>query len=61
MIYTVKEIMNHDCSVLIGGAWLPARPLAYHPITLRFKMAFMAFTGKADLIVWPEQSARQPK
>jgi hypothetical protein len=33
--------------------WVPARPLGLDTIPNRVRAAWLVFTGKADVIVWP--------
>lgn len=35
--------------------WLPARPEPYRSLLDRIRDAWMVFTGKADLLIWPGQ------
>jgi hypothetical protein len=35
---------------------IPARPINYSSIPLRFKAAWLVFTGKADAVQWPEDT-----
>lgn len=42
------------CQVNIDGEWVTARPEGYYSIANRIKSAWMVFTGKADVLVWPE-------
>jgi len=39
----------------IKGVWVPARPLGYYSLKNRIKCAWLAFTGKCDLVRWPEE------
>lgn len=34
--------------------WVPARPEGYASILVRFRAAWLVFTGRADALVWPE-------
>ncbi len=34
--------------------WVPARPLGLYGIQNRIKLALQVFTGKADILIWPE-------
>jgi len=54
-MYTVKEIQEYSCDALIGGKWVPARPLNHKVRSIRQKIreAWMVFTGKADALLWP--------
>lgn len=55
-IWTVKSLIDSaKCnSVQINGKWVPARPLGYMSFPHRLKCAWMVFTGKADVVIWPE-------
>jgi hypothetical protein len=59
MIVTIKDL-GRDCPLteIKGHGWFPARPIDYQCRTLRvrFREAWMVFTGKADPFVWPEDS-----
>lgn len=46
------EIPN---AALIGGSWVPARPSGFCSIGNRLKCAWLAFTGRADVVEWPGQ------
>lgn len=35
------------------GKWGPARPLALDYFYLRWKAAWLVFTGRADALLWP--------
>lgn len=35
------------------GVWMPARPLGYYSWRSRLRLAWMVFTGRADVLVWP--------
>lgn len=35
--------------------WLPARPVPYRSLLDRIRDAWLAFTDKADLLIWPGQ------
>lgn len=37
-----------------GETWYVARPLGYYSIKNRIKCAWLAFAGKADLLIWPD-------
>ncbi len=46
---TLMQVLNTDGTT----HWVPARPIGYFSITNRLKYAWMVFTGKADIIIWP--------
>jgi hypothetical protein len=52
--FALKEIPSllRD-NVEYDGMWIPARPLGLYSIVNRFKLAWLVFTGKADVLVWP--------
>ena len=39
----------------IDGKWYPARPYGLTGLRVRFKAAWMVFTGKADVLIWHKQ------
>jgi hypothetical protein len=47
-----KELLR-----LVNGRWVPCRPLGYSGLYLfrRFKLAYLVFTGKADVVKWEQQ------
>ena len=38
-----------------GIGWIDARPTGYDGLLHRIKLAWLVFTGHADVIQWPEQ------
>ena len=38
----------------INGRWVPARPLGYDSLRSRLRHAWLVFTGKGDVLIWPE-------
>lgn len=38
-----------------GETWFPARPLGFYSIGNRFRCAWLAFTGRADVVRWPQE------
>jgi hypothetical protein len=44
-----------ECAGLPDGKWVPARSLGYPSILMRFKCAWLVWTGKADALIWPGQ------
>ena len=49
-----NQILHGGCDQEYApGQWGPARPVGYFSIKYRIKAAWMVFTGKADVIVWP--------
>ncbi len=56
IIYTIQTLIPVlKTFVLLNNNWTPER-LVTHNCTLshRIKCAYLAFTGKCDLIKWPE-------
>lgn len=59
-LYTLYNLLHdrYSTSALINGKWVPARPLPFYyglySIIHRTKLALMVFTGKADVVTWPE-------
>lgn len=39
-----------------GRRWRPARPVSVGGISVRFKAAWLVFTGKADAVVWGDEA-----
>jgi len=57
-IYNLRESNYKDLFVdqpliEIDGKWYPARPLGLYSISWRFRAAWLAFTGRVDLLHWP--------
>lgn len=55
-VYTVAdvvEIHNSASTEINPGRWCVARPVGLYSIKQRLKCAWWAFTGKADLVIWP--------
>jgi hypothetical protein len=50
LIRTGNEVMAE-----IDGKWVAARPLGFASFINRFLLAWMVFTGKADVVVWTGQ------
>lgn len=48
----LKEI--DDNSVFIENEWVPARSLGLPSIKNRLHYAWLVFSGKADVLVWPK-------
>jgi hypothetical protein len=38
----------------VNQRWVPARPEGYSSWVSRLKLAWMVFTGKGDVLIWPE-------
>jgi len=52
---TAEAIKEWDCQAEINGKWTPARPIGLGGIKHRFKMAWLVFTGQADVLTWRKQ------
>ncbi len=46
---------NDQMEAIIDGKkqWIAARPLGFFSIGNRLKAAWLAFTGKVDVVIWP--------
>lgn len=54
-IYTLESLVkSQDTLVNVNDKWVPARPIGFTGFAHRIKMAWYAFTGKCDLVKWPE-------
>lgn len=56
-IWTLQGLLNSvdSCSASHDGKnYYPARPLGWTCIQMRFRAAWMAFTGRADVVTWPQ-------
>lgn len=56
MLFKLEELLYHGSSALINNKWVPARPINYKYTSLwrRLKLAWLVFTRKADVVIWPE-------
>lgn len=57
-IWNVQSLFNHCgciCTLTEEGKWVETRPLGLQGLQIRhrLKCAYLAFTGKCDLISWP--------
>ena len=56
-IFTLKALLKcadgTDLTGLSDGRWVPARPLGFYSLGWRLKAAWLAFTGRADVVLWP--------
>lgn len=60
----MKGTMTYDLGDLVATAsqtqaniddeWVPARPLGLSSLRDRLRAAWLAFTGKCDLVRWPK-------
>lgn len=56
-VWSLKALLEHVNTVFEshdGKTWTPSRPLGYPSLRHRFKAAWLVFTGKADVLVWPK-------
>lgn len=66
-IYTLRglflELANGTMTDLPNGRWVPARPLGFYSIGTRLRAAWLAFTGRGDVVIWPgeEEDAGLPE
>lgn len=51
VVRTASEIQ----AGLPDGRYVPARPLGWQSWTMRWKAAWLVFTGRADALLWPGQ------
>lgn len=58
-IPSVIHMASLDCDMFVNDdiGWIPARPLPYPSWKERWKLAWMVFTGKADVAYWPDEVA----
>lgn len=62
-IIDVEEVVRSaaTCSAAVrslsplGLRYVPARPLGWQSWTMRWKAAWLVFTGRADALTWPGQ------
>lgn len=47
-----QELRNSETE--INGKWVPARPMGLFSLTNRIRLAWSVFTGKNDVLSWPE-------
>ncbi len=54
-VWTLESLSRSVSSVFaeVDGKWIPARPLGLDTISNRLRCAWLAFCGKADLLIWP--------
>jgi len=54
--YRIARGDFNDCGkAMPGGKWAIARPLGFASLWTRFRCAWMVFTGRADVLIWPGQ------
>jgi len=53
----VKSAAQTGRQITLAGKayWVPARPLGWTDWPHRFKAIWMVWTGRADIVTWPEQ------
>ena len=57
-IIDVMQVLENGSQCLRGlpdGRWVPARALGWQSWTMRWKAAWLVFTGRADALTWPGQ------
>lgn len=54
-IHTIEGLQNWACKSDAGSKWVLARPEPYYHWTMRWKAAWLVFTGKADAVKWTGQ------
>lgn len=57
-VYKLENLIKPtDTFTTHEGKWVPARPMGWggglYGLKLRFKLAWLVFSGKADAVVWP--------
>lgn len=59
-LWGLKQLVNYcnsgqNTTRISDGTWVPARPSGFYHLRTRIEWAWMVFTGKADIVIWPEQ------
>lgn len=54
-VLSVVKFAGQCQAGLPDGSYVPARPHGWQSWTMRFKAAWLVFTGKADALTWPGQ------
>jgi hypothetical protein len=54
-VLTVVKFAATCQAGLPDGRYVPARPLGWQSWIMRFKAAWLVFTGRADALTWPGQ------
>jgi hypothetical protein len=57
-ICIISAVIEDGKAVSCGlpdGRYVPARPLGWQSWTIRWKAAWLVFTGRADALVWEGQ------
>jgi hypothetical protein len=55
-IWRLSELRHHCKSdqANVKECWCPVRPIGWTALTKRIKAAWLAFTGLADVVIWPQ-------
>ena len=56
-IFTLENVLSGiagNSSANINDKWVPARPLGYSSWRYRLKATWLVFSGRADVLIWPE-------
>lgn len=60
--WTIRALAEHIKSgpqtQVKGGDWEPSRPCGLFSLRSRFRLAWMVFTGEADVLRWPFQNPK---
>jgi hypothetical protein len=58
-VYTLSSLQATlsmgNASSRDGNTWYPARPEGYHSVRSRLRLAWEVFTGRADVLRWPDK------
>ena len=63
MIWTLRNLIDSTQTMQAskdGRHWYPARPMNLMSIGQRFHAAWLVFSGKGDVVLWPEPPAITP-
>ena len=58
LLHLCGMVAKNDPLCEVDGAWVPARPMGYFGLRIRLRAAWLAFTGRGDVVIWPQD--RQP-
>ncbi len=55
-LYRLEDLLKstQNVAVNINGKWVPARGIGFFSFKERIKLSWLVFTGKADVLIWPE-------
>lgn len=53
LVDLIKYVQNSRGAVKTVEGWVPIRPCRVDGLKIRFKRAWLAFTGQCDLVKWP--------